>query len=858
MSFYTAVEQIGKKIYHKFVDDNGNQRKEVISNFPISLYVKTNTAKATTVSLMGDPLGAITFDNISEASDFIREYQDSQDIFGQTSLVYQFLAHRYPNQISFDFSKIKILVIDIETSYDSTGFPTPDKAQHPILTIACKVIGSKNPFVVFGTKVNTRDQYFNYIQCKDEKSLLNSFQKYWKEVNPDIVTGWNIEQFDIPYIINRSTKLMGTEFINSFSPFSDSLNKPITSSVSKPSKSNFALSKKNKEKDIIYNIAGVIIIDYLALYKKYSMATLESYRLDVVAKHELGMGKVDYSEYDGLMGLYDKNFELFIYYNYMDVKIIEDLENKLNFLFLVSTVTYLGKSKYQDSFGVVKWWDVYIYNQLLQKNIQIPPAKKRVSNDAGIVGAFVKDPVPKLYSWIVTLDLTSLYPSIIMSFNLSPEMIYKQAMFELDKIDSLIDFEEDLTWIKNTNVAMLANGATFKRDKQGILPELVNGMFASRKEFKNHMLKATGELEELKRNGSSENIIKEKEAEVATFSAKQQAFKISLNSLYGATANAFFRYNSRDISEGITMTGQLVIRYISKRLNVKLNGLFKTTDVDYIIFNDTDSAGINFQYLVDKMFPTDQSDTQKIVNFLDKFVKTIINPYLIEEFQALSNYLNAFQNRLSMNREVIADKGIWRGKKHYILQMWDKEGIRYTKPKLKMMGIETAKSSTPNIVRGSLEQAIKIILNGTEEELQSYVKKFHDNFIKASISDIAFPRGVSDMDKWVDSFGLLSKGVPIHVRGCIVYNQLLKKANTGAYPYIKNGDKIKFVYLKLPNKSHSHVISFLDILPNELELNADVDRETQFSKTFLEPLRTLTDIVGWNTEKTNTLDCFFE
>lgn len=276
---------------------------------------------------------------------------------------------------------------------------------------------------------------------------------------------------------------------------------------------------------------------------------------------------------------------------------------------------------------------------------------------------------------------------------------------------------------------------------------------------------------------------------------------------------------------------------------------------DILVHN---SAGLNLEYFVNKMFPTDQTDTQKIVNFLDKFVKTHINPYLVQEFQSLSNYLNAFQNRLSMNREVIADKGIWRGKKHYILQMWDKEGIRYTKPKLKMMGIETAKSSTPNIVRGSLEQAIKIILNGTEEELQAYVKKFHNDFNAAPISDIAFPRGVSDMDKWVLNDGQLIKGVPIHVRGCVVYNRLLKDAKTGAYPYIKNGDKIKFVYLITPNKSQSHVVSFLDALPYELGLDEFVDRETMFNKTFLDPLKTLAIIANMSVEKTFTLDSFFE
>lgn len=855
MSFYTYAEQIGNKIYHRFIDDKGKRKTEVVREFPINLYVKTTPSRATSVSLMGDSLGNVSFNDISDATGFIKEYQDTQEIFGQTSLVYQFLAHQYPEQILFDFDMIKTLIIDIETAYDSSGFPTPDKAQHPILTIACKVLGSKDPFIVFGTKECKKNSHFDYIKCDNEEHLLQMFQQYWREeVNPDFITGWNVEQFDIPYIINRCNKIMGEDFTKKFSPFYGTLDKPITSSSS----SNKSSKSNKSDKDVIYNISGIIVIDYLMLYKKYSMATLENYRLDTVAKYELGMGKVDYSEFNGLMGLYEKNYDLFLYYNFVDVKIIEDLEKKLNFLFLVSTLTYLGKSKYTDSFGVVKWWDVYIYNQLLKKNIQIPPAKRKGLDDTGIVGAFVKDPIPQLYSWIVTLDLTSLYPSIIMSFNLSPEMVYRSATFGLENIDRLIDFKDDLSWLKESNVAMLANGATFKRDKQGILPELVDGMFASRKEFKKHMLKATGELETLKKNGASEKDIKEKEAEVSTFNCRQQAYKISLNSLYGATANSFFRYNSRDISEGITMTGQLIIRYISKRLNIKLNEMFKTSDIDYIIFNDTDSAGLNLQYLVDKMFPTDQSDTQKIVNFLDKFVNTHINPYLVQEFQALSDYLNTFQNRLSMNREVIADKGIWRGKKHYILQMWDKEGIRYTKPKLKMMGIETAKSSTPNIVRGSLEQAIKIILNGTEDELQRYVKSFHSEFISASIADIAFPRGVSDMDKWMDSSGKMIKGVPIHVRGSIVYNNLLKNVNSGEYPYIKNGDKIKFIYLKTPNKTHSHVISFLDNLPPELELASAVDKETQFSKTFLEPLKTLTDIVGWNTEKTYTLDIFFQ
>lgn len=488
MSYYTKVEQIGNRIFHRYVDDNGKSKSEIIKEFPLQLFVKKrpqNKTEAKTVSLMGDPLIPIDFGNIADAREFVKEYQETQDIFGQTQFLYQFIANRYKETISFDFSKIKILVIDMETAYDSSGFPTPDRALQPILAIGCKVLGEKNPFVVFGTKDNTVDNYYSYIRCDDEEHLLRSFQSYWREVNPDIVTGWNVEGFDIPYLINRCNRVMGDDFTKKFSPFHGSIDKCITPYEIKAQKINS------------FDIVGISIVDYLPLYKKYSTATLESYRLDVVARYELGIGKVDYSEYDGLMGLYEKNFELFCYYNYMDVKIIEDLESKLNFLFLLATVSYLGKSNYLDSMGVVRWWDVYIYNELLKKNIQIPPSKK-VSSDTTIVGAFVKDPIPKLYSWIVTLDLTSLYPSIIMSFNLSPEKAYKTAIYELDKIDDLIDMKEDLSWIKEVDVAMLANGATFKRDGQGILPELVAVMFSSRKAFKKHANQVAKEIEEIK------------------------------------------------------------------------------------------------------------------------------------------------------------------------------------------------------------------------------------------------------------------------------------------------------------------------------------------------------------------------
>jgi hypothetical protein len=266
----------------------------------------------------------------------------------------------------------------------------------------------------------------------------------------------------------------------------------------------------------------------------------------------------------------------------------------------------------------------------------------------------------------------------------------------------------------------------------------------------------------------------------------------------------------------------------------------------------------SLKYIVDKMF-LDKSDTHKILNFLDKFVKVHLEPFVAEKFEELCQYMNAYKNCLVMNREVIADRGIWRGKKNYILQVWDQEGYRYDTPKLKMMGVETVKSSTPGIVRGSLEQAINIILNKDEAQLQKFISAFKKKFWSAPISSIAFPRGVNDLDKWVDDSGNIKSGCPIHVRGSISYNNLIRKHKlTNTLPFINSANKIKFIYLKKENPSRQHVIAFLDELPHEFGLDDFIDKDTQFEKTFLGPCKSFTSIIGWNTEETFTLDDFFK
>jgi DNA polymerase elongation subunit (family B) len=482
---YIFAKQVGNRIFHRYIDTDGLIQNEVVKSFPIELYIQSNK-RIDSNGLMGENLSKIEFDDIADASGFYREYKDIQEIYGQNNFLYQFLSKRYPDNIQFDIHKIPIMIIDLECAYDDSGFPHASKAKQEILTIACKVIGASDDnyhFVVFGSKPFTGSDDIEYVQCRDEKDLLIKFQEYWIKINPAIVTGWNVKTFDMPYIINRCDNIMNEGFSNKFSCFSKNLTKCIS-------------HQEVGDKDVSVEIVGVTVLDYLDLYKKFSTENLESYRLEIVAQHELNEGKIDHEEYDGLMGLYNDNYDLFVSYNKKDIELIERFEKKLNYIFLALTLAYLGKVCFDDIFGQVRFWDMYIYNELQKKNIQIPPIKQKGHDN--IVGGFVKEPIPALYEWIVTMDLTSLYPSIIRTFNLSPETLVKPWEHSVNDIEAYIDMTRDLSFAKEQNVAVLGNGSTYSREKMGIFNELVSDMFAKRKDYKKKAGIAFKELEEIK------------------------------------------------------------------------------------------------------------------------------------------------------------------------------------------------------------------------------------------------------------------------------------------------------------------------------------------------------------------------
>jgi DNA polymerase elongation subunit (family B) len=353
---------------------------------------------------------------------------------------------------------------------------------------------------------------------------------------------------------------------------------------------------------------------------------------------------------------------------------------------------------------------------------------------------------------------------------------------------------------------------------------------------------------------------KQLEKDISKYQNLQMAKKVQLNSAYGALGNQYFRFFDVRQAEAITLSGQLSIKWIERRINEYMNSLLKTENEDYVLASDTDSLYISFGKLVDKVYGSKDATTEQIVDFLDKVAETKLEPFIDKSYEELASLLNVYEQKMFMKRETIANKGIWTAKKRYILNVHDNEGVRYAKPKLKMMGIETVKSSTPAVCRDSLKKALDLIMNSDEKTVQEYIESFRTKFKSLPFEDVAFPRGISDLSKYVIKSKDLEipSGCPIHVRGALVFNHLLREHKLSKrYENIKDGEKIKFCYLKTPNPARSNVVSVVSTLPKQFDLEQYIDYETQFTKTFLDPLKVILDTIGWKPEEERTLEDFF-
>jgi len=839
--YYTNVACIGNNILYRGVKEGRRVKLKVAYTPTLFLPSKKETTFKT---LDGEFLEPMKFESVREARDFIKRYDEVTNfkIFGNSSYQYAFIADEFKGMVDWKMKDLSVAIIDIEVGSEN-GFPDPYLANEPITAIAIKYInGTMTVFGCGDYKVQGDEVY---IKCDDEYNLCKKFLRFWEENCPDAISGWNIKFFDIPYIVNRFNKVLGEDETKKLSPW------------------GYINSRKtvmNNRELVAYDFVGVSTLDYIELYRWYAPGgkSQESYSLNNICNVEIGESKISYEEFDNLHALYRLNHQKFIEYNIKDVELVLKLEQKLKLIELGLTLAYDTKTNYEDIFAQTRMWDSLIYNYLFERNIIVPP-KSNNSKTAAFEGAYVKEVQVGKHDWVASFDLNSLYPHLMMQYNISPETLievndYTKEMRDIISKGVSVDkmIEQTVDTSKLTGVTITPNGQFFRTDKQGFLPKMLEEMYIDRSKFKKLMLKAKQEYENEK-DESKKNEINNR---IARYDNLQLAKKVSLNSAYGALGSQYFRFYDLRMALAVTLAGQLSIRWIEKHLNSYMNNLLKTEE-DYVIASDTDSIYLKLGPLVDKVHK-DKTDTNKIIAFMDRVCEDKIQPSIDESYENLANYVHAFAQKMQMKREALADKGIWTAKKRYILNVYNNEGVAYNEPHMKVMGLEMVKSSTPSAIREKMKKSIKIMMQGTENDIHEFIADFKVNFKQLPVEDISFPRGLNGLKDYADSVIMYKKGTPIHVKGAILYNHhLVKMGLDKKYPKIQEGEKVKFTYIKQPNPFKDMVISYPGRLPVEFGLQQYIDYDLQFEKAFIEPIKVVLDCMGWTTEKQNSLESFF-
>jgi len=830
MRFYTNVQMVGDNFLVRGYE-NGRHFATREKFYP-TLFVSSKK-KTKYKTLEGEYVEAVEPGTVRESRDFIKRYDGVEGfkVFGNERFIYQYISEKYPEEeIKFDTSKINITTIDIEVASEN-GFPDVESAAEEILLITLQDYNTKQIRTWGLGPFNNKQENVIYKGFRTEYELLTSFINWWmiEDNTPEVITGWNSELYDIPYLCRRLDRILGEKLMRRMSPWGLVTEREI-----------HIMGRKN----IAYDIGGVTQLDYLNLYKKFTYKAQESYRLDYIASVELGQKKLDHSEFDTFKDFYTKGWQKFVEYNIIDVELVDRMEDKMKLIELAIVMAYDAKANYADVFSQVRMWDTIIYNYLKKKNIVIPP-KERSDKDAKYAGAYVKEPIPGKYDWVVSFDLNSLYPHLIMQYNISPETI-RETKHPSASVEGLLNQEIKI----DGDYAVCANGAQYRKDVRGFLPELMEKIYKDRTIYKKKMLVAKQQYEKTK--------TKTLEKEIARCNNIQMARKIQLNSAYGAIGNQYFRYYKLANAEAITLSGQVSIRWIENKMNAHINKILKTEGDDYVIASDTDSIYLNLGPLVEAVYKGREKTNEGVVTFLNKICEMEFEPFIEGSYKELASYVSAYDNKMVMKRENIADRGIWTAKKRYILNVWDSEGVRYEEPKLKMMGIEAVKSSTPAPCRSMIKDALKLMMNATEDDVIDFIDNCRKEFKTLPPEDIAFPRTASDVRKYSASSTIYAKGTPIHIRGALLFNHYVKqKKLTNKYSLIGNGEKVKFLYLKKPNIIQENILSFIQDFPHELGLDKYIDYDLQFEKSFVEPLKAILDAIGWNVEKTVNLELFF-
>lgn len=841
--FYTSASVCGDKINLRYIDENGDDRITEIEDFGPTLFTKTDSPTGYQ-DIYGKHCLPKKFDSIKDARGYYKERKEMGiEVLGMDDYILQYLSDNFNHDMKLDMRVINICNIDIETKSDIMP-----EAENPIWEIDQIGIRDRRNDLYYSfslydwspdnchERVKDISKRVVHQKFDNERDLLKAFIVWWKQNTPHIVTGWNVAGFDIPYICARLEYLWSDRTYKRLSPYGRVYKRTFTNDFG--------------NEQIGFNIDGVEVLDYLQLYKKFVLDPRPNYKLGTIGEIETGKSKI---EYDGkLKDLSAENPQKYVDYNLIDTRLVEQIDDKRDLINLATFVAYHAKVPLQAVFSPVKVWDATIFNALKVEKKVVP--MMRVQTKHKFEGGFVKEPQLKLNGWTMSFDFESLYPKCIMQCNISPE-----TLMHYDE-----DAPPDADWFNKKatplfkEYACAPNGAYYRKDKVGVVAQEIEKVFNDRKASK----KKAGQYKQQAKE-CDDPVEKERLTVLAgAFKTREQALKILINSLYGALGNEYFRLYDWRNAEAVTSFGRIAIQWGERKVNEWLSGLLGTDD-DYVLAIDTDSLYIDFQPLIDAKKKTDD-DWNTTTDWLDKLAERVIQPKTKDWYNELAEYMNSYAQQMSFDREAISPKSFWVAKKMYAMIIMDMEGYRY-KPEeadLKHMGLETKRSSTPELVREGLKTCLQRILVDGEESLQQHVNEFRDKYWDASIYDICKVSRANNLPKYQDYKGRPIKGCPGHLKGAMLYNRLAEEKGFDA---IIQGDKIAYIELKQPNSFDKMDATALawssgSMLPDPLREPADryVDRDTMFEKNFMMPVNKWCNIVGMNAESVDTLDEFFE
>jgi DNA polymerase elongation subunit (family B) len=814
-------------------DENGNRQK-LISSYEPNIYIESNNGEDG-VSIFNTPLKKITFKNQFERNKFVNETPIKR-LFNNLSCEQDFLLSTFKDEVNKDnFGKypLKIYFLDIET-YSPNAFPVPEKAEDPINLITLYDTLSKKYYTWGTKKYQNQSEDVVYFYCKSETTLLENFLNFFEKDHPDILSSWNGEGFDIPYIINRIKNILGDEESNRLSPVQNIFYRE-----------NVALNKFGKVINRYY-IRGLSCVDYMELYKTFSRGDRESYSLGYIGQYELGESKIDY----GTMSLHelaDKDWQKFVDYNIQDVKLLVKLESKLKFLKLIRTLSYKGFIPFEQSLGKVSMITGAVAHQAYKQGYIIPTFKNDIVREA-YEGGYVHEPERGLSKAVVGYDANSLYPNTIISLNLSPET----------KIGKIVKIENDEYFIKLNNEKLISlhkekfqklvekeklsiskANVLYTQKFKGVIPNLIDRLYQERVETRKEMLAKEREYKKTK-----DISIK---AQIESLDTLQNVFKLTLNSIYGVFAQKFSPLFDIDHSASITLTGQAVVKQaseivyqqaISQNVNCTKEDIYKYGDTDSCYFSVLPILNhFNLNLLSDNEI---NKDAYSLIEKLGEHLNEKITEWAKKE-------LHSTDPRFVFKRESICDVALFMEKKRYILHVLDKEGVATNK--FKYVGVEIARSTMSESVKKIIKKIIEsAMLYNDRKKSNNLLQEGYEEFKKLSIEDLAFRCKISDYEKYeskIKEDGTLGKGTPIHIKSAILFNKMLKKLNIDTvYMSIGSGTKIKYFYAA-KNLYNYKSMAFLDVYPKELEEIIKIDYKMMFSKLVEPPIKRLYESIGW-------------